>query len=64
MEITPIDADQRVRHAKSLFQRTLSQWASDVLLLQSRGERAPTWGSGRPSTHQHVVVETPRRKAA
>lgn len=64
MHIDPIDADRRVRQARSLFQQTLAQWASDVLVLQSQGERTPTWHRNRAASFQQIVVETVRRKAA
>ncbi len=64
MHVDPIDADRQVRKAKSLFQQTLAQWASDVLILQSHGERVPTWRHNRAAAVEKVVVETMRRKAA
>lgn len=40
---TEVEARDAVREARSMFQRTLASWASDMLLLQRRGLHEPTW---------------------
>lgn len=64
MDISASEADHRVRQARALYQRTLSQWACDVLRLQSQGHRTPTWTPNRSTACPQVQIEIPRRKAA
>ncbi len=46
--IGPMSSDmheQHVREAKQRFQRVLASWASDLLILRSRGMRDVVWNS-------------------
>jgi hypothetical protein len=40
---TPIESERAVQQARSLFQRTLSIWACDLLSLRKAGLDTPGW---------------------
>ena len=37
------EADERVKEARQLFQRTLAIWAGDMLVLRSQSFQEPRW---------------------
>lgn len=41
--VHPLEALERVEEARMLFQRTLSKWAGDMLVLRSRSMQGPRW---------------------
>ena len=41
--IHPHEAQERVQEARQLFQRTLSKWAGDMLVLRSQAFQEPRW---------------------
>lgn len=43
------EAHDAARGARTMFQRTLASWASDMLILQHRGLHEPTWDTGASS---------------
>jgi len=41
--VNPHEADDRVKEARQLFQRTLAKWAGDMLVLRSQSFQEPRW---------------------
>lgn len=41
--VHPHEAEERVQEARQLFQRTLSNWACDMLVLRSQAFQEPRW---------------------
>lgn len=42
---SPAQCERQVLESRRLFQRTLASWASDLLILRSRGMRMPVWNA-------------------
>ncbi len=41
--VHPLEVAERVEEARMLFQRTLSKWAGDMLVLRSQSMQGPRW---------------------
>ncbi len=47
-ELTPLESERAVAGARRLFQRTLANWASELLEFERISSRVPAWNTTMP----------------